>query len=86
VVAVIGMLVPLLGTSRLLSVGPESATAIMVTAAVAPLAAGDRTAMALSAGLALLVGLICLGAFLLRLGFVSDLCRRILVGYMAGVA
>jgi sulfate permease, SulP family len=88
-VAVVGMLVyALLGTSRLLSVGPESATAIMVAAAVAPLAAGDPDRyLALSAGLALLVGLVCLGAFLLRMGFVADLLSQpILVGYMAGVA
>ena len=88
-VAVIGMLVyALLGTSRLLSVGPESATAIMVAAAVAPLAGGDPARyLVLSAGLALLVGVVCLGAFALRLGFVSDLLSMpILVGYMAGVA
>lgn len=88
-VAVVGMLVyALLGTSRLLSVGPESATAIMVAAAVAPLAAGDPDRyLALTAGLALLVGLVCLGAFLLRMGFVADLLSQpILVGYMAGVA
>ena len=88
-VAVIAMVIyALLGTSRQLSVGPESATAIMVAAAVAPLAAGDPARYAaLSAGLAIMVGLICVGAFLLRLGFVADLLSQpILVGYMAGVA
>ncbi len=88
-VAVIAMLVyALLGTSRLLSVGPESATAIMVAAAVSPLAAGDPARYtALAAGLALLVGLVCLGAFVLRLGFLADLLSQpILIGYMAGVA
>ena len=40
-VAVVAMVVyALVGTSRQLSVGPESATAIMVAAAVTPLAAG----------------------------------------------
>lgn len=78
----------LLGTSRLLSVGPESATAVMVVAAVGPLAAGDPARYAaLAAGLALLVGLVCLAAWALRLGFLADLLSRpILVGYMAGVA
>ncbi len=88
-VAVIAMTVyALLGTSRLLSVGPESATAIMVAAAVAPLAAGDPNRyLALAAGLAILVGLVCIAAFVLRLGFVADLLSQpILVGYMAGVA
>jgi sulfate permease, SulP family len=88
-VAVIAMTVyALLGTSRLLSVGPESATAIMVAAAVGPLAAGDPNRyLALAAGLAILVGLVCVAAFVLRLGFVADLLSQpILVGYMAGVA
>ena len=78
----------LLGTSRQLSVGPESATAIMVAAAVAPLAAGDpQRYVALAAGLALLVGAVCIAAFALRLGFLADLLSQpILIGYMAGVA
>ena len=88
-VAVVAMLVyALLGTSRLLSVGPDSATAIMVAAAVGPLAAGDpQRYLTLTAGLAILVGLLLLAAFALRLGFVADLLSQpILVGYMAGVA
>ncbi len=88
-VAVIAMVAyALLGTSRMLSVGPESAAAIMVAAAVGPLAAGDPDRyVALTAALALLVGLICLAAFALRLGFVADLLSKpILIGYMAGVA
>jgi high affinity sulfate transporter 1 len=87
-VAVAAMVIyALLGTSRQLSVGPESATAIMVAAAVAPLAGGDPDRyLALSAGLAVMVGLACIGAWALRLGFVADLLSRpILVGYMAGV-
>lgn len=87
-VAIIAMVIyALLGTSRLLSVGPESGVAVMVAAAVAPLAAGDPSRwIAISAALAILVGLICIGAWLLRLGFLADLLSRpILVGYMAGV-
>jgi MFS superfamily sulfate permease-like transporter len=37
-----------LGSSRQLSVGPESTTALMTAVAVAPLAAGDPVAMGLS--------------------------------------
>ncbi len=88
-VAVAAMVIyAFLGTSRQLSVGPESATAIMVTAAVAPLAAGDPARyVALSASLAIMVGLICVAAWALRLGFVADLLSKpILIGYMAGVA
>ena len=88
-VAVLAMIVyALLGTSRMLSVGPEAAASIMVAAAVAPLAGGDPARYAaLAAGLALMVGLICIAAFLLRLGFLADLLSQpILVGYLAGVA
>lgn len=76
------------GSSRQLSVGPESTTALMTAAAVAPLAAGDpRRYAALAAGLAALVGVICLAARLARLGFLADLFSRpVLIGYMAGVA
>ncbi len=88
-VAVLAMVVyALLGTSRMLSVGPEAAASIMVAAAVAPLAAGDPGRYAvLAAGLAVMIGLICLAAFVLRLGFLADLLSQpILVGYLAGVA
>ncbi len=76
------------GTSRLLSVGPESTTAIMTAAALAPLAAGDaRTYAALAALCALVVGVMCLVAGLLRMGFVAALLSRpVLIGYLAGVA
>jgi high affinity sulfate transporter 1 len=76
------------GSSRQLSVGPESTTALMTAAAIAPLAAGDpRRYAALAAGLAVIVGVICLVARLARLGFLADLFSRpVLIGYMAGVA
>ena len=77
-----------LGSSPQLSVGPESTTAVMTAAAIAPLAAGDAAvASSLSSMLALLVGLLCcLGAWA-RLGFLADLLSRpIMVGYLAGVA
>ncbi|MCK2218601.1 sulfate permease [Actinomadura sp. ATCC 31491] len=77
-----------LGSSRQLSVGPESTTALMTAAAIAPLAAGDPGRHAAqAAALAVLVGLLGLGCRMLRLGFVADLLSKpILVGYLAGVA
>lgn len=78
----------LLGSSRLLSVGPESTTALMTAAVVGPLAAGDPAHYAtLAAALAIVVGLLCLVAWAARLGFVADLLSRpVLIGYLAGVA
>jgi SulP family sulfate permease len=77
-----------IGTSRRLSVGPESTTSILVASALAPLAAGDPARYAvLAAGLAILVGLVFVAAYVLRLGFLADLLSHpILVGFMAGVA
>lgn len=77
-----------LGSSRQLSVGPESTTAILTAVAVAPLAAGDAiTYASLAAALAVMVGLFCVIGFVLRIGFLADLLSKpILVGYMSGVA
>jgi high affinity sulfate transporter 1 len=82
------LLYALIGSSPQLSVGPESTTALLTAAAIAPLAAGDpATAATLAALLALLVAVVCGAAYLARLGFLADLLSRpILVGYMAGVA
>lgn len=76
------------GSSRLLSVGPESTTAVMTAIAVAPLAAGDPGRHAvLAAGLAVLVGVLCLAGRVARLGFLADLLSRpVLVGYLTGIA
>ncbi len=75
----------LLGSSRQLSVGPESTTALMTAAALASLAAPDRPAAAVL--LALLVAVCCLLGWLLRLGALADLLSRpVLVGYLAGIA
>ncbi|GAA4460364.1 sulfate permease [Phytohabitans houttuyneae] len=78
----------LLGSSRHLSIGPESTTALMTATVVAPLAAGDPARYAtLAATLAVVVGGLALVAWATRLGFLADLLSRpILVGYMAGVA
>ncbi|NJK28896.1 MAG: solute carrier 26 family protein [Acaryochloris sp. SU_5_25] len=77
-----------LGSSRQLSVGPESTTAVMTAAAITPLAqSGESSYASLAALLALLVGIVYLIAYIARLGFLADLLSKpILVGYMAGVA
>lgn len=77
-----------LGSSWQLSVGPESTTALMTAAVLAPMAAGIGTRYAsLAAALAILVGLLCFGAGLLRLGFLASLLSEpVLVGYLAGIA
>ncbi len=88
--AIVGSLLvyTIFGTSRQLSVGPESTTALMTAVTIGPLAAGDPVRYAaLAAMLALLVGLLCVAGAAARLGFLADLLSRpVLVGYMAGVA
>jgi SulP family sulfate permease len=77
-----------LGSSRQLSVGPESTTALMTGAALAPLGAGDPGRYAaLAAGLALIVGALCLLGWAARAGALADLLSKpVLVGYLAGIA
>jgi sulfate permease, SulP family len=77
-----------LGSSRQLSVGPESSTALMTAAAVTVLIAGDQQNYAeTAAALALAVSAICLVCWLARLGFLANLLSRpVLIGYMAGIA
>ena len=93
VVGLWAALVPLaiyavLGSSRQLSVGPESTTALMTATALGPLAAGDPGRYAaLAAAAALVVGAMCFVAGLVRLGFLADLLSHpVLIGYMTGVA
>jgi high affinity sulfate transporter 1 len=76
------------GSSPQLSVGPESTTAVMTAVALAPVALGDPSRYAaLAAGLAIVVGAVCIVGYGLKLGFLADLLSRpILIGYMAGVA
>lgn len=78
----------ILGSSRSLSMGPESSTALMTAAAIGPLAAGNAVRyVELASLLALLVGLLAVIAALVRLGFIADLLSRpVLAGYMAGLA
>ena len=77
-----------LGSSRQLSVGPESTTALMTAAALSSVSAGEpQRYAAFAATLALLVGGLCLLGWVVRLGFLAELLSRpVLIGYMAGVA
>jgi high affinity sulfate transporter 1 len=76
------------GTSRQLIIGPDAATCALVAAAVAPLASGDQKLYeSLSVTLALLAGVLCIGASFLRLGALADfLSKPILVGFLNGIA
>ena len=80
----------LLGSSRQLSIGPESTTALMTAAGVGALVAaagGIERYAEVAALMALAVGFVCLAGRLLRLGFLAALLSRpVLVGYMAGIA
>jgi high affinity sulfate transporter 1 len=81
------VLYALLGTSSRLSVGPESATALLVGSAVLTLSPTAAQRPEVAAALAVAVGVIAVAAWAFRLGFLADLLSRpVLVGYMAGVA
>lgn len=76
------------GPSPYLVLGPDSSLGPMIAAAILPLAMGDESyAIALAGMLALLVGLVCSGAGIARLGFVADLLSApVRLGYLAGLA
>jgi len=76
------------GPSPILVLGPDSSLGPMIAAVILPLAAGDvEQAIALAGMLALLVGLINVGAGVGKLGFVADLLSNpVRVGYLAGLA
>jgi len=78
----------LVGPSPVLVLGPDSALGPMIAATILPLAGGDeQQAIALAGMLALLVGLVTVGAGIARLGFVADLLSNpVRVGYLAGLA
>jgi SulP family sulfate permease len=88
--AVVGplLLYALFGSSRSLSVGPESTTALMTAVAIATVTAGNTAlAATAAAALAVAVGVICVIGWLARLGYVADLLSKpVLTGYMAGIA
>src|SRR3954469_1995200 len=78
----------LFGPSRILVLGPDSALAAVILAAVLPLSAGDpQRALPLAGMMALVSGILCVGAGLARLGFITELLSKpIRYGYMNGIA
>mgnify|MGYP002757950311 CR=1 FL=1 len=86
-------IVPLLayaifGPSRILVLGPDSALVAIILAVVLPLSAGDPLkAITLASAMALVSGVVCLAAGILRLGFITELLSKpIRYGYMNGIA
>ena len=78
----------LVGPSRTLVMGPDSAIIAPVAATIIPLAGGDAgRSVVLAAALAMMVGAICIAAAAARLGFLTDLLSQpVRIGYMNGIA
>ena len=78
----------LFGPSRVVIVGPDSALAPMIAAAILPLAGQDpEKAVAMAGVLAILIGLFLIAGRVFKLGFVTGLLSRpIRVGYLNGIA
>lgn len=76
-----------LGTSRHLRVTTSSTMAIKSASVVAPLALGDPAAfVALTAGLAVMVGVVLVVADLLHLGYPADfLSKPVVTGFVIGL-
>jgi high affinity sulfate transporter 1 len=78
------------GPSRILVLGPDSALGSMIAATILPLAGanGDpEKAIALASVLALIVGAIMVLGAVARLGFIADLISKpTMIGYMNGLA
>ena len=77
----------LLGSSRHLVVGADSATAAVMAAALTGMAAaGSSQYIALAGLLALMAGILLFVARVVKLGFIADfLSRTVLVGFLTGV-
>ena len=80
----------LVGPSRILVLGPDSALGPMIAATILPLvgAGGDPVrAVLLASALAIVTGVLMLGAGLGKLGYVADLLSKpTILGYMTGLA
>lgn len=78
----------LFGPSRILVLGPDSALAAPILAVILVTSEGDPAkAIVLASMMAVVSGLVCILAGLLRLGFVTELLSKpIRYGYMNGIA
>jgi high affinity sulfate transporter 1 len=78
----------ILGPSRILVLGPDSALVPLIAASVVPMAAGQQgRAVALASALAVLTGAVCVGASAARLGVVADFVSApVRYGYVNGIA
>jgi high affinity sulfate transporter 1 len=78
----------LVGPSRILVLGPDSALATIILGTVLPLSGGDPArAVVLAGAMAIVSGLICILAGFARLGFITELLSKpIRYGYMNGIA
>src|SRR3954466_7743029 len=78
----------LFGPSRILVLGPDSSLAAVILAVVLPLSQGDPArAIAMASLMAMISGLVCIVAGLLRIGFITELLSKpIRYGYMNGIA
>ena len=78
----------LFGPSRILVLGPDSSLAALILAVVLPLSGGDPArAIAVAGLMAVVSGLVCILAGVLRLGFITELLSKpIRYGYMNGIA
>ena len=76
------------GPSRILVLGPDSALAPLILAVVASQSGGDPgRAIAIASAMAVVAGVVCIAAGLLKLGFVTELLSKpIRYGYMNGIA
>src|ERR1700752_519416 len=86
-------IVPLLayavfGPSRILVLGPDSSLAGIILAVILPLSRGDSLrAVALASAMAIVSGIVCILAGVVRLGFITELLSKpIRYGYMNGIA
>lgn len=78
----------LFGPSRILVLGPDSSLAAVILAVVLPLSGGDPIrAVALAGMMAIVSGIVCIGAGLAKLGFITELLSKpIRYGYLNGIA
>jgi high affinity sulfate transporter 1 len=78
----------LFGPSRILILGPDSALAAVILTVVLPLSAGEpHRAVALAGMMAIVSGVVCVGAGLAGLGLITELLSKpIRYGYMNGIA